>query len=267
LGQRPEVGLLKGSYAVSNRAEQRREAREGGSDMTKFYWVFGAVAVVGVAAVMYSVGSNTFGTAVSEPVEIEGLEDMEMLAELAQGVTLGDPEAPITIVEFADYQCPGCGAFALSVKPQVDRMYVETGKAKFVFYDFPLISIHANSFLAARSARCAADQDKFWEYQDALFRNQPSWAADPSPIGRFLGYGGDVGMDETVFEGCVKSDRHAEVVSANLRLAYELGIDSTPTIMISAGGGMLRRLNNFDFQSIESVVEDFLAPAEEPVGD
>jgi protein-disulfide isomerase len=234
--------------------------------MTKFYWVFGAVAVIGAGSFMYSVGANAFGTAVSEPIEIEGLDDMGTLAELAQGVTKGDASAPITIVEFADYTCPGCGAFALSVKPQIDLMYVQTGKAKFVYYDFPLISIHPHSFLAARAARCAADQDKFWEYQDQLFRNQANWAAEQAPMGKFLDYAGEVELDENAFEGCVKSDRFADVVSANMRLAYELGIDGTPTIMVSGGGGMARRLNNFDFQSIQTVVEELLATLEEPAG-
>jgi len=233
--------------------------------MTKFYWVFGAVAVIGVGSVMYSMG-NSLGTAVSEPIEIEGLDDMSTLAELAQGVTKGDPDAPITIVEFADYQCPGCAGFALSVKPQIDLSYVETGKAKFVYDDFPLVSIHQFSFLAARAARCAADQDKFWEYQTELFRNQPSWAADAAPIGKFLDYAGAIDLDEGTFEACVKSDQHADVVSANMRLAYELGINVTPTIMISAGGGMARRLNNVDFQSIQSVVDELLAALEEPAG-
>jgi protein-disulfide isomerase len=230
--------------------------------MKKFYYVLGAVAVIGVALVGYSVGSNTLGMAVSEPVEIEGLDDMETLVALAQGVTKGDADAPITIVEFADYQCPGCGAFALSVKPQVDLTYIETGKAKFVYYDFPLISIHAHAFLAARAGRCADDQGKFWEYQNELFRNQPTWAADQSPMGRFLDYGEAVGVDMDTFESCVKSDRHADVVSANMRLGYELGVDGTPTIMISQGRGMARRLNNFDFQSIQTVVEEFMAAAE-----
>lgn len=248
---------------MSNRAEQRREAREqGGSDMTKFYWVFGAVAVVGVAAVMYSVGAGGFGVAASEPIDIEGLDNMETLVSMAQGVTKGDPDAPVTIVEFADYQCPGCGAFALSVKPQIDATYVQTGKAKFVYYDFPLVQIHASSFLAARAARCAVDQDMFWQYQDQLFRNQPTWAAQSAPIGSFIEYAGDIGMDQGEFESCVKSDKYADLVSANLRLAQELQLSGTPSILISAGGGMARRLNSYDFQSIQTVVEQLLAADE-----
>jgi protein-disulfide isomerase len=230
--------------------------------MTKFYWVFGAVAVVGVAAVLYSVGGSALGAAASEPIDMEGLDDMETLVAMAQGVTTGDPDAPVTIVEFADYQCPGCGAFALSVKPQIDLAYVATGKAKFVYYDFPLISIHAHAFLAARAARCAGDQDMFWEYQNQLFRNQPTWAAQSAPVGSFIDYAEAIGLDQGEFEGCVKSDRHADLVSANLRLAQELGLSGTPSIMVSAGGGMARRLNNFDFQSIQREVERLLAEAE-----
>ena len=230
--------------------------------MKKFYWVLGIVGIIGVAAVGYSVGSNTFGTAVSEPVEIEGLDDMGTLVALAQGVTRGDADAPITIVEFGDHQCPPCAFFGLSVKPQIDLTYVETGKAKFVFYDFPITGGHPNAFLAARAARCAADQDKFWEYQTELFRNQASWAPESAPIGSFLGYAANVELEEGAFESCLKSDRHADVISANMRLGYELGIEGTPTIMISSGTGMARRLNTFDFQSIQSVVEGLLAAPE-----
>jgi protein-disulfide isomerase len=230
--------------------------------MKKFYWVLGAVAVIGVGAVGYSVGSSALGTAATEPVDVAGLDNMEQLVALAQGVTIGDPDAPITIVEFADYQCPGCGAFALSVKPQVELSYVQNGKAKFVFYDFPLLSIHNHAFLAARAARCADDQGMFWEYQDALFRNQPTWAVRTDVVGDFIDYAESVGLESETFETCLKSDRHADVVTANLALGEQLGITGTPTIMISQGRGMARRLNAFDFQSIQLVVDGLLESSE-----
>lgn len=226
--------------------------------MTKFYWILGAVAVIGIGAVGYSVGSKSFGTAATEPVDVEGLDNMETLVELAQGVTKGDPNAPITIVEFADYQCPGCGSFALQVKPQIDLTYVQTGKAKFVYYDFPLLSIHAHSFLAARAGRCANDQGLFWEYQSEAFRNQATWVTHSDVMSDFVDFAATVGADTGTFEACLKSDAHADVVTANLRLAEELGLNGTPTIMISQGKGMARRLNSFDFGSIQSVVEGLL---------
>ena len=241
---------------MSSRAEKRRENRQsGGSDMTKLYIVLGVVAVVAIAAVGYSVGAGGTGTAATEPVEVEGLDNMETLAALAQGVTLGSDGAPITVVEFGDYQCPGCGAFAMTVKPQIDLRLVQSGRVNFVFYDFPLTTIHPHAFLAARSARCAGDQDKFWEFHSEIFRNQSSWSTSASPIGAFVVYAETVGADPDAFESCVRSDSHADVVTANMRLGYELGITGTPSVMISQGGGMARRLPSNDFQTILDVVE------------
>ncbi len=242
-----------------SRSEERRKAREqGGSDMTKFYVVLGVVAAVGIGAVAYSIGSTALGAAAMEPIEVEGLDDQDVLVAMAQGVTKGDEDAPITIVEFGDYACPGCGGFAMSVKPQVELLLIETGKAKFVFYDFPLTSIHPTSFLAARTARCAEDQDKFWEYHDALFRNQTSWRLEASPISQFLSYGEDLGLDREDFEACVKSDRHADLVSANMRLGYEMRVSSTPTIMVQ-GNDQLLMLPGATFPAIQAAMEQIAA--------
>lgn len=244
---------------MASRGEQRREARgSGGSDMTKFYYALGAVAVLGVGIVAYSVGSKALGTAALQPVEIEGLDDTSRLIALAQGVTKGDENAPITIVEFADYQCPSCAQFHQQVKPLVDLQYVQSGKAKVVFYDFPL-SGHPHAFIVARAARCAGDQDKFWEYQDVAFRNQPRWSAKSSVLGDLQDYAGEVGIDRDQFSQCLNSDQHADVVTANLRLGVELGVQGTPTVMVSAGRGMARMLPSFDFRSIQAEVERLLA--------
>jgi protein-disulfide isomerase len=222
--------------------------------MTKFYVILGAVAVIGIGAVGYSVTSSALGAAAMEPIEVEGLDDMTLLAEMARGVTKGDEDAPITIIEFGDYACPGCGGFALSVKPQIELLLVETGKAKFVLYDFPITTIHPTSFLAARSARCAEDQGKFWEYHDALFRNQTSWRLEASPIAKFLGFAEDVDLDVDDFEACVKSDRHADLVSANMRLGYELRVNSTPTIMVGVPGEFLQ-VPSATFQGIQEAMD------------
>ncbi len=225
--------------------------------MNRLYWVLGAVAVLAIAIFGYTIGNSGLGTAATSPVELE-MQDSESLVELAQGKTMGQPAAPVTIVEFGDYQCPGCGAFASQVKPQIEREYVASGQAKFVFYDFPLVSIHPHAFLAARAARCAGDQDLFWEYHNEVFRNQSTWSQQQSVVSPFMDYAETVGADVDAFEGCLKSDRHADVVTANMRLGEELGISGTPTIMISRGGGMARRLQSFDFASVQQAVEALL---------
>jgi protein-disulfide isomerase len=226
--------------------------------MKKFYLLFGAVAAVGLSVVGYNVSAGVFSSAVSTPVEVEGLDDPETLVALARGVTKGD-KAPITIVEFGDYQCPGCGAFGISVKPLVEQTYVETGLAQFVFYDFPLIGMHPNAFLAARAARCAEDQGKFWEYHDELFRNQARWSPLPNPGGSFRDYSDTVGMDAKDFASCLNSDRHADVVTANMQLGQMMGVSSTPTILVNMGGST-RRAPGSSLEAIALTIEAMSAP-------
>lgn len=242
-----------------SRGEERRQAREAQSDMKKFYYLFGAVAVIGIGVVGMNVTSGLFGDTVSEPIELDFANDEELVA-LAQGVTRGDPDAPVTIVEFGDFQCPGCAQFALSVKPEIERTLVGSGRVKFVYYDFPLIAIHPNAFLAARASRCAADQERYWEYHEALFRNQARWAGSSTPAGMFEDFAGEVGMDEGAFRSCLNSDAHAEVVSANLRLGERMGVSGTPTVLVNANG-QVRRVNNYDFRSISTAIETMTAEA------
>jgi protein-disulfide isomerase len=199
------------------------------------------------------------GEAAMEPVEFEGMDDNQRVVELAQGMVLGDENAPITIHEFGDYQCPGCGQFAALVKPQIESGLVPDGNVKFVFYDFPLTSIHRYAFVAARASRCAADQDRYWEYHGELFQNQSVWAASASaPLGLFEDYAGELGLDEGAFSSCLRSDRHADVVTANMRLGEILGVTGTPSVLVSEGGEA-QRLSDNSFGGIQAAVERILA--------
>ncbi|MEX2467858.1 MAG: DsbA family protein [Gemmatimonadota bacterium] len=246
-----------------SRSEKRREARQEGGDsgMKKIYLVLGVVAVIGIAVTVWSVGSSTLSGAATAPVEVEGLDDSERLVEIAEGMTLGDENAPATIVEFGDYQCPGCGSFATNVKPQLQLQLVDPGLAKFVFYDFPLVQIHPHAFLAARAARCAGEQDAYWDYHDLLFRMQPRWSGQANAIGSFQDYAESVGLDEGEFRTCLQSDRYADVVTANMQLGAQLGVSGTPTVLVSVGS-QVRRVNS-DFQSIRQAVEELTEGAGE----
>ena len=138
------------------------------------------VGLAVLAAVALNLRSGGSADMAVNPIDLQ-INDMAELADRAPGIHVGDEDAPITILEFADFQCPGCMAFAGTVKPQVDVAFIESGAAKFVFYDFPLISIHPHAFLAARAARCANEQGMFWEYHDELFRNQSAWSFSAGP--------------------------------------------------------------------------------------
>jgi protein-disulfide isomerase len=226
-----------------------KQVAASGSEMTKFYWILGIVAVLGVGIIGYQVGSSAFSSTVSQPIVMEGLNDPVRLMEVARGVVMGNPDADITIIEFADFQCPACQSFSRSVKPLVEAEFIQPGTAKFMFYDFPLISIHPNAFLAARAARCAEDQGKFWEFHDVLFANQNRWSGQPNPAGAFEDYARQLGLERSDFEGCLRSDKHADVVTANMELAYQVQAPGTPTIMVTRGRGVGRRVDS----SIEGI--------------
>ena len=133
------------------------------------------------------------------------------------------------------------------------------GNVKFVYYDFPLTSIHPHAFVAARASRCAADQDRYWDYHSELFQNQSVWATSASaPLGLFEDYAGELGLDEAAFASCLRSDRHADVVSANMRLGEILGVTGTPSVLVSQGG-QAQRLGDNSFAGIQAAVDAILA--------
>lgn len=242
---------------MSKKNRERKKYGSGESavaarnEMTKFYWILGLVAVVGIGIVGYSVASKALGNTVSEPIEMAGLDDPTKLMEIARPVVKGEEAAPFTIIEFADFQCPACAQWWSQIKPMIEAEFVTTGKAKFMYYDFPLTASHPNAFLSARAARCAEDQQKFWEYHDLLYRNQSRWAGSPNPAGLFEDYAEELSLDSGTFERCLRSDQHADVVTANMELGAQLQVPGTPTIMVTQGRGIGRRVSG----SVESVRE------------
>jgi protein-disulfide isomerase len=214
--------------------------------------------VIGIAVIAYALTNNIAesGMAIA-PVDVPGLDNPQTLIQLAQGVTTGNPDAPITIIEFGDYQCPACQAFQQQVKPRLDLTYIQTGIAKFVFYDLPLVEAHPHAFLAARAARCAGDQggsDPYFRYHDTLFQNQTAWAGSSTPRRQFVDYAERTGLDGDDFESCLMSDRFADVVTANRRLAEDaFSASSTPSIYVRSSG--LPNETQNDFESISRAIE------------
>ena len=237
-------------------------AEKKGGNLKGFYWVLGGTAVIAAGSLGWSVlggaGSAVATTPIASIVAGE-MEDLGALVEMATGVERGDPDAPITILEFGDFQCPACQQFATFVKPQIDLAYVDEGIARFVFHDYPMVSTHPHAFLAARGSRCALDQGEqyFWPFHDQLFAHQSTWSLSQSPpMNAFESYAATVGLDVEDFAGCLASDRHAEVVSANLRLGMELGVSATPTIFVSEGGGRSIRVTRWnELDAYQSVIE------------
>ena len=220
--------------------------------MRNFYIIILAVAVIGGGVLYYAMRG---GTATIEPVDLGDLEQQELIDMAQPAGVYGDPNAPVTIMEFADYQCPKCKEFGLFVKPQVDMAYIQTGQAKLVVHDFPLLMLHRHAFVAARAARCAGDQDRYFEYHDLVFRTQGDWAPMESVIGHFDDLAEELRLDTRAFGDCLRSDRHADVVTANMRLGEALGVGVTPTLLVHRGGPPVVRLGGSSFLDVQKAIE------------
>jgi protein-disulfide isomerase len=232
----------------------------GSGNLRSFYILFAIVAVIGIGAVGYNFVSGVSGGPAMGPVDLEGVaEDMRLLNELAVPVTKGEEDAPVTIMVFGDYLCNHCATFSLRERPRVEAEYVETGRARLVYYDFVLDPRpEAGRFLAARAARCAGDQGRFWEFHDRLYRSQISWGMESNKMGLFQEFGEQVGLNRNEFRACLNSDRFAEEVSANRQLAQALGLDGTPAVLVGTQGGIPRRVD-YLFETIKEAVESFLS--------
>ena len=147
---------------------------------------------------------------------------------------MGDPDAPVTIVEFSDYQCPFCLRYFQQTLPQLKKDYVETGKVRYVFKDFPITQIHPQAPKAAEAARCAGDQGRYWDMHDRLFSGQQEdWNNNPEAESIFKAYARELELDADAFDACLDSGKYADAVTANLNEGVRAGVTGTPTFFIN----------------------------------
>jgi protein-disulfide isomerase len=145
--------------------------------------------------------------------------------EASESYAMGQKNAPVTVVEFTDYQCPYCRQFHKKTFEKLQKNYIDTGRVRFVALDLPL-SIHADAFKAAEAALCAGDQAKFWEMRNMLLTN------DRLGADTITGYADQLGLNKTLFRSCLDSDRYAEKVRGDVARAEDLDIGGTPTFII-----------------------------------
>ena len=139
--------------------------------------------------------------------------------------TIGPNDAPITIIEFSDYQCGYCQRWHKDVFPRILEDFPD--QVRIIYRDFPLASIHPNAIPAAESANCAAEQDAFWDYHDRLFSG--------SELNKemYLQFAKDLKLDLDKFETCLDSGRYREEVELDYQFASSIGIQSTPTFFLN----------------------------------
>lgn len=149
--------------------------------------------------------------------------------------TKGRPNAPITVYEMADFQCPACRDFALTTLPAIDRDYIQTGKVRWVFVNFPLTHIHKHAVAAAQVAMCAARQDRFWPMHDALYQWQPRWAALDQPWPMLIALADSVGVRHDSLVACLNTRATVDEINRDAQGSARTGATGTPSFYIEGG--------------------------------
>ena len=224
---------------------------ESTKSVNRFYLLIGVLLVAGAGALIY-LGRR--GSSMPVPVAVTiAPSDTAGFA----GYVLGSADAPVEIIEFADYQCPACQTFEMVEFPYVRDRLVATGRVRYVYRDFPLDQ-HNGARLAAHAAACANDQGKFWEVHEAIYRTQGEWSlATTSRIGSiFRDLTQAAGVDMATWDECMQSLRYAGRIQASLEQGLRLGVNSTPSFVI--GGGLYAGVIAYD--RLRAIV-DSLSPA------
>jgi len=195
--------------------------------MKTFYVGLGGVALV---------GAGLIGVQMMKPATVSIPVDVAItVADTAgfQGYVLGSDTAPVTVIEFADYQCPICESFDAVQWPAVYGSLVATGKVRWVYRDFPLDQIHAHTRLASHAAACADDQGLFWQMKQKLYNYQPSWSFGSGQMDKFRDYVKAIGADVDAWQSCMESTKHAGRIQASLEIGNRIGVNSTPNFLIA----------------------------------
>ena len=145
---------------------------------------------------------------------------------------LGRSDAPLTMVEFTDYQCPFCGRFEATTFPEIKKSYIDTGKLRLILRDLPLSDMHPFALKAAQSVHCAGDQGKFWEMKELVFKNQ-----NRLDIDSLTGYAKDLALNGNTFNSCMADGKHLQEIRDEAKYAQSLGITGTPTFILGKSAG------------------------------
>lgn len=209
------------------RAQMKQKRRQ--SQARKRYIWIGAVTIVAIAivAVLIAINSGPVGDVRAGKLLVRPQTNRN---------SMGDPNAPIKVEEFSDFQCPYCRLFADEEESSIVENYVKTGKVYFTYTPFSFLDGNATngeSKMAAQAAYCAADQGKFWEYHDVLFANQNAENNGDFANKRLFAFADSLGLDSGKFKSCLNGATYRQQVLDDLARGRSLGVKATPTFIVN----------------------------------
>jgi protein-disulfide isomerase len=203
---------------------KRRQAESRQRLMTIIIIIAGALLIAGVLIYpsFKPIGNITVPPVHNRPLVIDN--------------TLGDPNAPVKVEEYADFQCPACASWSQNIEKQFLEKYVQTGKVQFIFHTFSFIddrSTPKESKNAAAAAYCAMDQGKFWEYHDYLYANQTGENVGDFTDRRLAEFAKKLSLNMSEFNSCYSSGKYTQRVLDEKAAAANLGVNSTPSFAVN----------------------------------
>ena len=240
---RKRAGRSKRLDAI--RAERRRKKRK--QQLATILTIGGVVVIVVAAIVLLSIKNNNKPLG---PIVLITPDPRPM----AVGAEMGDPNAPVKMVEYSDFECPGCLNFYQSIEPSLVTEYIATGKVHFTYRSMGNW-IGPESVAAAEAAYCAADQDRFWDYHDILFANWTGERVGDFTSARLIAYAENIGLDMNTFKSCFNSHKYSDRVNQDYNDGIQAGVQYTPSIVID---GILYN-GNMDYASIKQAIDTALA--------
>lgn len=200
-----------------------------------------ALMLSSCAMPMLTAEDTNSNTDAAQATDVPMEEPAEATGELYNGIPTGyteegyvyrgNPDAPITMYEYSDYQCPFCRRYFSQTEASIDEMYVKSGQVKVVFKDFPLVQIHPNARAASAVALCSAQQSPsaFWQMHNLLFETQDQWASLPDPTAFFDGLALQVEVDKNEFDACINTGDVEELIDTAFADARALNFQGTPS--------------------------------------
>ena len=220
---------------------KRGKKKQKRKDYTPFI-IIGVLAVVVIVVVILTTLNSVNQQKQATPlpgVTSEIIDPTFHSVQPTDGLSMGDPNAPVKVIEFADFQCPGCANYWLQMEPAVIQAYVETGKIYYTFSPFSFLGAYGSnpdwdeSRKAAQAAYCANDQDKFWEMRDYLFANHSGENEGAFNRDRILVMAERLSLDMATFTECLDSGKYEQTVDEANQFAQNSGVTFTPSFSVN----------------------------------
>lgn len=214
------------------RVSGKQPSNTGRTPLPIFYAVFGLLVVVGIVVLATRYANRTPPAASNVPID-QAVRPLSVpTGQTPEGYWYkGQADASVTVIEFGDYQCPACAVVFRQRAGEIDDDYVNTGKIKYVFHDFPL-PMHPNAIPTAEAARCAGDQGQYWTMHDVLYSRQNEWKDDRNISARLKSYAGELSLDTDAFGQCLDGDRYGRAIQEAITASQRQGINGTPTYLV-----------------------------------